>query len=204
MLKFKSRLPMFFYKINRISYGKGLKLIGWPFLFRYPKASLEIGRDVSVNSSFFSNLLGLYQRTIIIARGEGKIKIGDGVGISGSTIYARNEITIGNHVLVGANTKIVDNDFHPLDAEARNANDFSKLVCKPVRIGDNVFIGCNCLILKGTEIGANSIVGAGSVVSGKFPENVVIAGNPAKIIKKIDGDEEKNRRGGEEDLYEGR
>lgn len=189
MLKCKSHLPKLFYKANKITYGKGLKLIGWPFLFRYPKASLEIGRDVSFNSSFFSNLLGLYQRTIIIARGEGKIHIGDGVGISGSTIYAREEITIGNHVLVGANTKIMDNDFHPLDAEARNANDFSKLVCRPVRIGDNVFIGCNCLILKGTEIGANSVVGAGSVVSGKFPENVVIAGNPAKVIKKIEAGE---------------
>ena len=204
MFKFKSHLPKLFYKVNQISYGKGLKLIGWPFLFRYPKASLEIGRGVSINSSFFSNLLGLYQRTIIIARGEGKIKIGDGVGISGSTIYARDEITIGNHVLVGANTKIVDNDFHPLDAEARNANDFSKLVCKPVRIGDNVFIGCNCLILKGTEIGANSIVGAGSVVCGKFPENVVIAGNPARIIKKVGDGEEKNGRSGEEGLCEGR
>ena len=204
MLKLKSHLPKLFYKVNKITYGKGLKMIGWPFLFRYPKASLELGRDVSINSSFFSNLLGLYQRTIIIARGDGKIKIGDGVGISGSTIYARNEITIGNHVLVGANTKIVDNDFHPLDAEARNANDFSKLVCKPVRIGDNVFIGCNCLILKGTEIGANSIIGAGSVVSGKFPENVVIAGNPARIIRKVGDDEVNNRVSGEKDLCEGR
>lgn len=190
MFKSKSHLPKLLYKINRISYGKGLKLIGWPFLFRYPQASLEIGANVSINSSFFSNLLGLYQRTIIVARGEGRVCIGDGVGISGATIYARKEVTIGNHVLVGANTKIVDNDFHPLDVEARNANDFSKLVCKPVRIGDNVFIGCNCLILKGTEIGANSIVGAGSVVCGKFPENVVVAGNPAKIIKKRE-DEEK-------------
>lgn len=183
MLKCKSHLPKVFYKINRIKYGKGLKLIGWPFIFRYPGATLKIGKNVAINSSFFSNLLGLYQRTIIIARGEGKVHIGDDVGISGSTIYAREEITIGNHVLVGANTKIVDNDFHPLDVEARNANDFSKLVCKPVRIEDNVFIGCNCLILKGTEIGANSIVGAGSVVCGKFPDNVVIAGNPARIIK---------------------
>ena len=186
MFKCKSHFPKLFYKINKIEYGKGLKLIGWPFLFRYPKAKMIFGKDVSINSSFFSNLLGLYQRTIIIARGEAVIRIGDGVGISGSTIYARQKISIGNHVLVGANTKIVDNDFHPLDVEARNANDFSKLECKPIIIEDNVFIGCNCLILKGTEIGENSIVGAGSVVCGKFPGNVVIAGNPAKIIKQID------------------
>lgn len=192
MFKFKSHMPKIFYRINKIRYGKNLRLIGWPFLFRYPQAQLCIGDNVTINSSFFSNLLGLYQRTIIIARGAGRICIGNNVGISGSTIYAREEITIGNHALIGANTKIMDNDFHPIEVEARNANDFSRLKCRPVRIGDNVFIGCNCLILKGTEIGQNSIVGAGSVVCGKFPGNVVIAGNPAKVIKTLQGKEHED------------
>lgn len=185
MFKFKSHVPKIFYRINKIRYGKNMRLIGWPFLFRYPQAQLQLGDNVTINSSFFSNLLGLYQRTIIIARGAGRIYIGDNVGISGSTIYAREEITIGNHVLIGANTKIMDNDFHPIEVEARNANNFNSLKCRPVHIGDNVFIGCNSLILKGTEIGENSIVGAGSVVCGKFPENVVIAGNPARVIKTL-------------------
>lgn len=191
MFKCKSHFPKLFYKLNHISYGKKLRLIGWPFLFRYPKAVLTLGENVSINSSFFSNLIGLYQRTIIIARGEGKIHIGDGVGISGATVYARNKIVIEDHVLVGANTKIFDNDFHSLDAQERNVNDFTKLDCRPVHIGKNVFIGCNCLILKGTEIGANSIVGAGSVVCGKFPENVIIAGNPARVIKNLKSGEER-------------
>lgn len=185
MFKCKSHLPKFFFKANKIKYGKGLRLIGWPFLYRFPEAKISIGEDVAINSSFFSNLIGLYQRTIIVARGKGKIRIGDHVGISGATIYAREEISIGNHVLVGANTKILDNDFHPLEVEARNRNDFSKVDCRPVKIGDNVFIGCNCLILKGTEIGEGSVVGAGSVVSGKFPAGVVIAGNPAKVIREV-------------------
>lgn len=193
MFKFRSHMPKIFYRINKIQYGKNLRLIGWPFLFRYPQAQLQIGNDVTINSSFFSNLLGLYQRTIIIARGAGKICIGDGAGISGSTIYARAEITLGNHVLVGANTKIMDNDFHPIEVEARNANDFSRLECRPVHIGDNVFIGCNCLILKGTEIGENSIVGAGSVVCGKFPANVVLAGNPARVIKTLNNKSESEK-----------
>lgn len=53
-------------------------------------------------------------------------------------------------------------------------------------IGDNIFIGVNTTILMGTKIGDNVIIGAGSVVSGKFPSNVVIAGNPAKIIRTLD------------------
>lgn len=185
MFKFKSHLPKLFYRINKIQYGKNLHLIGWPFLFQYPQATLIIGDNVTINSSFFSNLLGLYQRSIIIAREQGRIVIGNNVGISGATLYARKEIKIGNYVLVGANTKIFDNDFHPLDVDARNKNDFSKLKSMPVVIGNNVFIGCNCIILKGTWIGDNCIIGAGSVVCGEFPKNCVIAGNPARIVKMI-------------------
>ena len=57
---------------------------------------------------------------------------------------------------------------------------------KDTVLGDNIFIGMNAIILAGTHIGNNVIVGAGSVVSGNVPDNVVIAGNPARIIKTMD------------------
>lgn len=57
---------------------------------------------------------------------------------------------------------------------------------KPTVIGDNVFIGINSIILMGTEIGSNCIVGAGSVCSGKYPDNSVICGNPARVLCSID------------------
>lgn len=183
MLKFRSHLPKLFYKINKVQYGKGLKLVGWPFIFRYPGAQLRIGENVTVNSGFFSNLIGLYQRTIIVARGQGQISIGDRTGISGATIYARDSIVIGERVLIGANTKIFDNDFHPLEAEARNTGDNSALETRPVSIGNDVFIGCNCIILKGTSLGEGCVVGAGSVVHGTFPPHSVLAGNPARVIR---------------------
>lgn len=183
MLKFKSRIPKLFLKINGVRYGKKLKLTGWPFIFRYPKASIAIGDAVFVNSSFFSNLIGLYQRTIIIARGNGKIEIGDRTGISGATVYARENIKIGRDTLIGANTKIFDNDFHPIDADERLSGDLTRLKTAEVCIGDNVFIGCNCIILKGSKIGNNCVVGAGSVVHGEFPDNTMLAGNPARVIR---------------------
>ncbi len=185
MLKFNCLLPRVFLTLNKTRYGKKLKLIGWPFIFRFPNAKLSLGDNVRINSNFWSNLLGLYQRTIIVAKGKGEIKIGDRVGISGATIYAWDKIEIGDDCLVGANVKIVDNDFHPVDPEDRLQHKNSKTGHKPVKIGNNVFIGMNSIILKGTTIGDNCVVGAGSVVHGTFGDNCVIAGNPAKVIKEF-------------------
>ena len=185
MLKFNCVFPRLLLKADKVEYGKGLKLIGWPFIFRFPRAEMRIGQDCTINSNFWSNLLGLYQRTIIIARGEGKIRIGDRVGISGATIYAMDRIEIGEDTLIGANVKIVDNDFHPIDASARRADDREQIKHKPVIIGKNVFIGMNAIILKGTQLGDGCVIGAGAVVSGVYPPNSVIAGNPAQIIKTL-------------------
>ena len=169
-----------------VKHGKKLKLRGNAFIYNHRGASIALGDNVTVNSSFFSNLAGLYQRSVIVTRRAGaSIKIGNNVGMSGVTMYARVGITVGDNTLIGANTKILDNDFHPLDVQSRNANDQAAIACKEVVIGNNCFIGCNAIILKGTVLGDGCVVGAGSVVSGEFPANSVLAGNPAKIIKTL-------------------
>lgn len=174
-------------KMTKVKYGRNLLLKGVPVIFNKGGASLEIGDNVTVKSSFLSNLVGLYSRTIIVTRQENaKIKIGNNVGISGATIYARQEIEIGDNTLVGGNVKIIDNDFHPIEIEARNADIKEKIGTKPIKIGKNCFIGCNSIILKGTVLGDGCVVGAGAVVCGKFEDNCVIAGNPAKVVKRID------------------
>jgi acetyltransferase-like isoleucine patch superfamily enzyme len=172
--------------VTGVKHGK-MKLKGNAFIYNQRGASIVIGKNVTVKSSFLSNLIGLYQRSVIMTRKAGaRIEIGDNVGMSGVTVYARKEIVIGENTLIGANTKIMDNDFHPVEAEARNKNDEEKIACKSVYIGKNCFIGCNALLLKGTEIGDGSVVGAGAVVSGKFPPNSVIAGNPARVVKTLE------------------
>ena len=102
--------------------------------------------------------------------------------MSGVTIYARNSISIGDNTIIGANAKIIDNDFHPMDPEDRLKDIKEKIKSKPIVIGKNCFIGCNAIILKGSELGDNCIVGAGAVVSGKYEDNSVIIGNPARKI----------------------
>ncbi|MBU3878755.1 acyltransferase [Faecalicatena sp. AGMB00832] len=180
-------------KATKVDYGKKLLLKGIPIIFNKRGAILKIGRNVTIRSSFLSNLVGLYSRTIIVTRSLGaEISIGDNVGISGATIYARKGIYIGENTCIGGNSKILDNDFHPIDAENRlrllqdvHGGDSNLVPCKEIYIGRNCFIGCNAIILKGTILGDGCVVGAGAVVSGIFEDKCVIAGNPARIIKKL-------------------
>ena len=183
-------------KITKVTYGKELLLKGIPVIFNKKGARLILGDNCTIKSSFLSNLVGLYYRTIIVTRTpEAKIVIGNNVGISGATIYARNQIEIGDNTCIGGNAKILDNDFHPIEWEERNrllkdvhGGDADTIPSKPISIGKNCFIGCNAIILKGTVLGDGCVVGAGAVVSGKYPENSVIAGNPAKIIRTVGKD----------------
>lgn len=171
-------------KIQGVTIGKNVKYKGIPFIYKYKNSTLSIGDNVTIKSRFLSNLVGLYQRTIIVTRTpNAKIIIGKNVGISGATIYARESIEIGDNTLVGGNVKILDNDFHPLDVEDRNNDVKEKIKTKPIKIGKNCFIGTNAIILKGTVLGDGSIVGAGAVVCGEFPANSKIVGNPAKRIR---------------------
>ena len=171
-------------KMSKVEYGKKLLLKGVPVIFNTKGATLKIGQNVTIKSSFLSNLVGLYSKTIIVTRTpEAKLMIGNNVGISGATIYARKGIYIGDNTAIGGNCKILDNDFHPIDIHGGEATE--KIPAKEIYIGNNCFLGCNSIILKGTILGNGCVVGAGAVVSGKFEDNCVIAGNPAKIIRKL-------------------
>lgn len=183
----------FLLKCMKIKFGKNLLLKGAPVIFNKSGAHISIGENVTIKSSFLSNLVGLYSRTIIVTRAPGaEINIGNGVGISGATIYARTKITIGDNTCIGGNCKILDNDFHPLEVETRNrlladeAGGNSDLIpAKPIWIGENCFIGCNTILLKGTVLGDGCVVGAGAVVSGQFEPGSVLVGNPAQVIRHL-------------------
>ena len=76
-------------KATKVQYGRGLLLKGIPVIFNKSGAELAIGDNCVIKSSFLSNLVGLYSRTIIVTRRPGaRIRIGNNVGISGATIYA--------------------------------------------------------------------------------------------------------------------
>jgi acetyltransferase-like isoleucine patch superfamily enzyme len=111
------------------------------------------------------------------------IKIGDNCLVAG--LSYTNEaylIEIGNHVAIADNALFITHDggIWCYSDDPPNDDIFGR-----IKIGNNVHIGMQCIFLPNTTIGDNCIIGAGSVVRGKFPDNSVILGNPAKVMTNI-------------------
>lgn len=122
--------------------------------------------------------------------GEGEISIGDYVLISpGTRISASDKITIGNGVMIAHGVYITDSDWHGI------YDRLERPPPSPVSIQDNAWLGDSCKILKGVTIGENSVVGAGAVVTQDVPANVIVAGNPAMVVKQLDPNKKIHTRG---------
>ena len=92
-----------------------------------------------------------------------------------------NHITIGNNVMLGPRVGLYTAS-HPIDKDVRNTGlEYGK----PIKIGHNVWIGGNAVVMPGVTIGDNTVIGAGSVVTKDIPSDVIAAGNPCKVIRKI-------------------
>ena len=133
----------------------------------------------------------------------GKIEIGDNCYIGNSSFISVSEIIIGNNVTIAWGCTIYNHNSHSLDyldrrkdlIDQRNdyfnkkpltrSKDWSKVITKPIIIEDDVWIGFNCIILKGVKIGEGAIVAAGSVVTKDVQPWTMVGGNPAKLIKHI-------------------
>lgn len=105
------------------------------------------------------------------------------VGNFNLTILDEAEVRIGNNVFIGPNTTLCT-IIHALDWEKRNEGIMRAL---PITIGDNVWIAADVTILPGVTVGEGAVIGAGSVVTKDVEASTVVAGNPARMIKKIEG-----------------
>jgi len=171
-----------------IGAGKNIKVWGAVDVVKGPKSSIKIGDNVSlVSCSLRASAAPLYSRVKLRTfTPNAAIIIGNNVGLSGTGITARSRsIQIGNGTIIGPNVIITDSDFHALWPPDNRTCNPALENDKDVFIGKNVWIGMNSVILKGANIGDNSIIGAGSIVTGSIPSNCVAAGNPAKQIKTL-------------------
>jgi len=166
------------FRMNGIRWGKGWKIYGLPILQIYRGSKVTIGDYLELRSNPSSNPLSPFHPVVISTRSaESVLKIGDHFSMTGGSLVAEEKIIIGDGVMVGANSLIMDTDFHQLIK--------SKKLTKPICIEDEVFLGTQTLVLKGTTIGKKSVVGAGSTVSGSFSGKSLIIGNSAKMLKRL-------------------
>lgn len=167
-----------------IEYGKKCEFWGNMILKKFPGSYIKMGNYCQFRSAVWSNLVGLNRPCIIATlSSKAKIIIGDNCGFSGTVIAAQEYIEIGDGTMCGGNVTITDTDWHPVDPIDRKCN--KKAASAPVIIGSNVWLGLNVIILKGVRIGDNSVIGAGSIVTSDIPSNVIAAGCPARVIKKL-------------------
>jgi serine acetyltransferase len=160
-----------------------------------PSASITGGGRLFVGKKWpayypYKTLLSVWDRGSLIVIGEfmvlsgckivvdtgATLKLGSGGMNSHSSILCFNHIEIGNDVHIADNVIIRDSDNH-------NIVDSTTESSKPIIVGDHVWIGMNSIILKGVNIGHNSIIAAGSVVCRDIPDNTLAGGVPAKVIR---------------------
>ena len=127
---------------------------------------------------------------------QGTIHVGNCSFLGANTkIWALTKVHIGDRVLISHGVFICDSLTHPIDASIRHQQYMAKfgfpfpgemeLGGEPIIIEDDVWIAANAMVLKGVTIGRCSIVAAGSVVTKDVPPNVIVAGNPSRIVRKI-------------------
>lgn len=161
--------------------------LGIPNIHISLKGEFIIGNNLTLRNYVKFSDTGENRPCRIIVKGNGKLTIGNNVGITSSLICCWNNITIGDNVKIGGGNRIFDTNFHSIDPIFRKSdNDEIKTKTAPIYIENDVFIGTSCIICKGVTIGENSIIAAGSVVTKNIPSNEIWGGNPAKFIKKIE------------------
>lgn len=166
------------------------------------KVLMNIGAGILGNENPEQIVLGRCVRLSgwLTVLGKGRITVGDYSLIGArSVIQAWDRVTIGSYVMISPDVWIQDNNSHSIFAQDRLVDmlgsrdfnpvniDMTNAIVKPITIGDHVWIGRRAMILKGVTIGDRAIIAAGAVVSQDVPADTVVAGNPAKAVKKIEG-----------------
>jgi acetyltransferase-like isoleucine patch superfamily enzyme len=165
-----------------VELGDGVRFHGQPIVELADFSSIRIGPSTVLTSRSTHTALGVAHPVVLrTLLPSAQIEIGEDVGISGGSICAAISVTIGDGTLLGADVVVADTDFHPIRHPARRHAPMPEpSPDDAVQIGKNVFIGTRAIVLKGSHIGDDAVVGAGAVVSGVVAPGMVVAGNPAR------------------------
>lgn len=164
-----------------------VEVVGLPRILKLPGSKIIINKGVKLVSDWRYNPAGIHGPVTLATFSEDAvIVIGEKASLSGSILCAVSRIEIGRWAMLGVNTKIYDTDFHCCESlKRRSQKSVKEAPFSAVTVGDDVWIGADCLILKGVEIGSGSVIAARAVVTKSCPSCVIVAGMPARIINKI-------------------
>lgn len=159
---------------DRVQFGRNFQTNG-RLVIKGP-GRVVFGDDVNAWAHAEMNVLITYTP-------NSRITIGSGTRLNGAGIMAYTRIEVGPRCILGS-TLVFDSDFHPLDPARRHDPD-APVSCAPITLEENVWLGGQSAVLKGVRVGRNSVVAFRAVVSDDVPPNVVVAGNPARIVKSL-------------------
>jgi acetyltransferase-like isoleucine patch superfamily enzyme len=165
------------------------------FSFTLYRSEAAVGVRIGRGSS-------TYLGTMFDVGPRGRVTLGDYVLMHGARVICDEEVFIGDYALISWNVVLMDSYRLPFDATERrrelgrlpfrSPRNIDGLVpARPVRIGNNVWIGFDAVVLPGVTIGEGAIVGARSVVTGRVEPYTVVAGNPARAVRQFSAEEVK-------------
>lgn len=137
----------------------------------------------------------IVEAAIDFERDGAEIVIGENCYVGASTLRCAGRIEIGTNVEIAWNCSIVDHDWESLVFEQRHVDmrgwytakkDWKHVPIRPVRICDRALIGFNAVILKGVTVGEGAVVGVGSIVTKDVAPYTVVAGAPARVVRKLE------------------
>ena len=162
---------------------KGKTTIDYNSSINIANNELVLGDNVHIRSKSRGYHAGMpFPSTIFIDVDGASVSIGNNSRLNGVYVHAQKEIKIGENCVIAAGVNILDSNGHIVNSTNRTKG---RDTPESIIIGNNVWIGLNSTILKGTNIGDNSIVAAGSVVKGNFPKNSIIASPIATAVSTL-------------------
>ena len=166
--------------INKKRYYPGMIKIGFGHVGIFDKNKSKSIWEVK-GSVIFNEKISIGHGSKISVLKNGELIFGNNFTISAeSSIVCNKRVVFGDNVLVSWNCLFMDTDFHPIISEGKIINEDRDII-----IGDNVWIGCETIVLKGTKIPSGCVVGARSLLNRVFEnKNCLLAGNPAEEIKR--------------------
>lgn len=160
---------------GRVQFGRGF-LTNGRLVVRGP-GRVTFGDNVNAWCHAEKNVLITYTPT-------SRITIGEGTRLNGAGIQAYTHVKVGSRCILGS-TLLFDSDFHNPDPRLRHDPQAPR-PSAPITLCENVWLGGQSAVLKGVTVGENSIVAFRALVVEDVPPNVVVAGNPARVVKKLD------------------